>query len=52
MQEAFTRLFATVKWAAGYIGIAAAAIKTPAVHFLELQARSLGGLEPPSRVGW
>ena len=29
MQEAFTHLFATIKTATGYTGIAAAAIKTP-----------------------
>ena len=33
MQEAFTRHFATVKMAAGYTGIAAAAIKTPRLKF-------------------
>ena len=33
MQEAYTRLFATVKMAAGYTGIAAAAIKTARLKF-------------------
>ena len=54
MQEDFTHLFATIKTATGYTGIAAAAIKTPQPFIFwnfKLQALSLEDLSPAELSG-
>ena len=52
MQEAFTRLFASIKRAAGYTGIAAAAIKTPQPFiFWNFKLDPLKDLSLPAELG-
>ena len=52
MQEAFTRLFASIKTATGYTGIAAAAIKTPQPFiFWNFKLDPLKDLSLPAELG-